>query len=85
MEALEVQMLNQYSIILKSYPMVDRFISAVNSFNFNTDVIGGRYMDAKEKQSIMAIGLSKRFRIRVYPNTKQDEEDFKKAISEFIA
>lgn len=74
--------MKSYEIFLKSIIDVKNFVNAVNHFDFEIDLVSGRYVvDAKSIMGIFSLDLSRPITLRVFSD---DVEEFEKAIGEFV-
>ena len=74
--------MKSFKIMLSSIIDVKNFVNIVNAFDFDIDLVSGRYVvDAKSIMGIFSLELSKPIIARVYAG---DTEKFEKAIKDFI-
>ncbi|MGN1098292.1 MAG: HPr family phosphocarrier protein [Clostridia bacterium] len=74
--------MKSYEIFLRTIIDVKNFVNAINNFEFDVDLVSGRYVvDAKSIMGIFSLDLSRPITLRVFSD---DVEEFEKAISEFI-
>ncbi len=74
--------MKSYEIFLKTIIDVKNFVNAINSFDFDADLVSGRYVvDAKSIMGIFSLDLSRPITLRVFSN---DTEALEKVISEFM-
>lgn len=61
-------------ISLNSIDKVKSFVNAITQFNFDFDLISGRYViDAKSIMGIFSLDLSKPIDLTIYTDTNVDE------------
>lgn len=69
-------------IMLKTINDVKAFVNAVTKYNFDVDLLSGRYaVDAKSIMGIFSLDLSKPIELDAHTD---DAEDFLKEIDKFI-
>ncbi len=74
--------MKSYEIFLKSIIDVKNFVNAINSFDFEVDLVSGRYVvDAKSIMGIFSLDLSRPITLRVFSDNVADLEE---AISDFM-
>ena len=74
--------MKSYEIFLKTIIDVKNFVNAINDFDFDVDLVSGRYVvDAKSIMGIFSLDLSRPITLRVFSD---DIERFEAAISEFM-
>ena len=74
--------MKSFKIMLSSIIDVKNFVNIVNAFDFDIDLVSGRYVvDAKSIMGIFSLELSKPIIARVYSG---DTEKFEKDIKDFI-
>lgn len=74
--------MKSFKIMLSSIIDVKNFVNIVNAFDFDIDLVSGRYVvDAKSIMGIFSLELSKPIIARVYFG---DTEEFEQAIKDFI-
>lgn len=73
--------MKSYEIFLKTIIDVKNFVNAINAFDFDVDLVSGRYViDAKSIMGIFSLDLSKPITLRAFTEDVSKLED---AISEF--
>lgn len=74
--------MRSYEIFLKTIIDVKNFVNAINDFDFDLDLVSGRYVvDAKSIMGIFSLDLSKPITLRVFSD---DVEKLEEAISAFM-
>ncbi len=75
----EILFMKSFKIMLSSIIDVKNFVNIVNLFDYDVDLVSGRYVvDAKSIMGIFSLELSKPIIARVYSeNTKEFEEKLK--------
>lgn len=74
--------MKSYEIFFKSIIDVKNFVNIINDFDFDVDLVSGRYVvDAKSIMGIFSLDLSRPITLRAFT---QDVGDLEKAISEFM-
>ena len=74
--------MKSYEIFLKTIIDVKNFVNAINDFDFDVDLVSGRYVvDAKSIMGIFSLDLSKPITLRVFSD---DLEQFEAAIKDFL-
>ena len=74
--------MRSYEIFLKTIIDVKNFVNAINNFEFDVDLVSGRYVvDAKSMMGIFSLDLSRPITLRVFSD---DLEQFEAAIKEFM-
>ena len=71
--------MKSFKIMLSSIIDVKNFVNKVNMFDYEIDLVSGRYVvDAKSIMGIFSLELSKPIIARIYSeNTEQFEKDLK--------
>ena len=71
--------MKSFKIMLSSIIDVKNFVNRVNMFDYEIDLVSGRYVvDAKSIMGIFSLELSKPIIARIYSeNTEQFEKDLK--------
>lgn len=78
----EAFILKSYEIFFKSIIDVKNFVNIINKFDFDVDLVSGRYVvDAKSIMGIFSLDLSRPITLRAFT---QDVGDLEKAVSEFM-
>ena len=71
-------------ISLNSIGKVKSFVNAINQFEFDFDLISGRYViDAKSIMGIFSLDLSKPIDIVIHSDNKEDVEKFNALVKNF--
>lgn len=74
--------MKSYEIFLRTIIDVKNFVNAINDFDFDLDLVSGRYVvDAKSIMGIFSLDLSRPITLRVFSD---DVSDVEKAISAFM-
>ena len=74
--------MKSYEIFLKTIIDVKNFVNAINNFEFDVDLVSGRYVvDAKSIMGIFSLDLSRPITLRVFAD---DVEEFEEAIKDFL-
>lgn len=74
--------MKSYEIFLKSIIDVKNFVNAINSFDFEADLVSGRYVvDAKSIMGIFSLDLSRPITLRIFSD---DAKELEEAISDFM-
>ena len=74
--------MKSYEIFLKTIIDVKNFVNAINDFDFDVDLVSGRYVvDAKSIMGIFSLDLSRPITLRVFSD---DLEQFEAAIKDFL-
>ena len=74
--------MKSYEIFLKTIIDVKNFVNAINNFDFELDLVSGRYVvDAKSIMGIFSLDLSKPITLRVFTD---DVEPLEAAIRDFM-
>lgn len=74
--------MKSFKIMLSSIVDVKNFVNFVNEFDFDIDLVSGRYVvDAKSIMGIFSLELSQPIIARVYTD---DTSAFEKRLSDFI-
>lgn len=74
--------MKSYEIYLKTIIDVKNFVNAINNFDFELDLVSGRYViDAKSIMGIFSLDLSRPITLRAFSD---DTEELEKAIDEFL-
>lgn len=74
--------MKSFKVMLSSIVDVKNFVDLVNEFDFEVDMVSGRYVvDAKSLMRIFALDLSKPIIMRVYT---EDTTELEKKLREFI-
>lgn len=74
--------MKSFKIMLSSIIDVKNFVNKVNLFDFDIDLVSGRYVvDAKSIMGIFSLELSKPISARVY---SEDTEKFEEELKDFI-
>ena len=74
--------MKSYEIFLKTIIDVKNFVNAINDFDFDVDLVSGRYVvDAKSIMGIFSLDLSRPITLRVFAD---DVEQFEAAIRDFL-
>ena len=74
--------MKSYEIFLKTIIDVKNFVNAINDFDFDVDLVSGRYVvDAKSIMGIFSLDLSRPITLRVFSD---DLERFEAAIKDFL-
>lgn len=67
--------MKSYKVMLSSIVDVKNFVNIVNQFDFDVDLVSGRYVvDAKSIMGIFSLELSKPITMRVYSEETQAVE-----------
>lgn len=75
--------MKSYKVQLLSIVDVKNFVNIVNKFDFDVDLVSGRYVvDAKSLMGIFSLDLSKPITMRVYT---EDTHMVEKELKEFMA
>lgn len=74
--------MKSFKVMLSSIVDVKNFVNLVNEFDFEVDMVSGRYVvDAKSLMGIFSLDLSKPIIMRVYT---EDTVELEKSLGEFI-
>ncbi len=74
--------MKSYEIFLKTIIDVKNFVNAINGFDFDADLVSGRYVvDAKSIMGIFSLDLSRPITLRVFSD---DVSELEKVISDFM-
>lgn len=74
--------MRSYEIFLKTIIDVKNFVNAINNFEFDVDLVSGRYVvDAKSIMGIFSLDLSRPITLRVFAD---DVAEFEEAIKDFL-
>lgn len=74
--------MKSFKVMLSSIVDVKTFVDIVNEFDFDVDMVSGRYVvDAKSLMGIFSLDLAKPVIMRVYT---EDTEDIEKRLEMFI-
>ncbi len=74
--------MKSFKVMLSSIVDVKNFVNLVNGFDFDVDMVSGRYVvDAKSLMGIFSLELSKPIIMRVY---SEDTAELEKMLKEFI-
>lgn len=74
--------MKSFKVMLSSIVDVKNFVNLVNEFDFDVDMVSGRYVvDAKSLMGIFSLELSKPIIMRVY---SEDTTELEKRLKEFI-
>ena len=74
--------MKSYEIFLKTIIDVKNFVNAINNFEFDVDLVSGRYVvDAKSIMGIFSLDLSRPITLRAFTD---DIEEFEAAIKDFL-
>lgn len=74
--------MRSYKVMLLSIVDVKNFVNIVNKFDFDVDLVSGRYVvDAKSLMGIFSLDLSKPIIMRVYT---EDDLIVEKELKEFM-
>lgn len=74
--------MKSYEIFLKTIIDVKNFVNTINDFDFDVDLVSGRYVvDAKSIMGIFSLDLSRPITLRVFAD---DVEQFEAAIRDFL-
>ncbi len=79
--------MRSYEIFLKTIIDVKNFVNAINDFEFDVDLVSGRYVvDAKSIMGIFSLDLSRPITLRVFADEMPENEaaKFEAAISDFV-
>ncbi len=79
--------MKSYEIFLKTIIDVKNFVNAINDFEFDVDLVSGRYVvDAKSIMGIFSLDLSRPITLRVFADDLPDDVTarFEAAISDFM-
>ncbi len=75
--------MKEYNVRIVTIEDVKRFVATVMGFDFDIDLISGRYaIDAKSIMGIFSVDLSKE--LKLVAHTDGDTSEFEEAISDFI-
>lgn len=75
--------MKEYNVRIVTIEDVKRFVATVMRFDFDIDLISGRYaIDAKSIMGIFSVDLSKE--LKLVAHTDEDTSEFEEAISDFI-
>ena len=73
--------MKSYEIFLRTIIDVKNFVNAINDFDFDLDLVSGRYVvDAKSIMGIFSLDLSRPITLRVFSD---DVDELEKVISAF--
>ncbi|MCH5187470.1 MAG: HPr family phosphocarrier protein [Oscillospiraceae bacterium] len=74
--------MKSYEIFLRTIIDVKNFVNAINDFDFDLDLVSGRYVvDAKSIMGIFSLDLSRPITLRVFSD---DVSEVEEAISAFM-
>lgn len=74
--------MKSFKVMLSSIVDVKTFVDIVNEFDFDVDMVSGRYVvDAKSLMGIFSLDLAKPVIMRVY---SEDTEEIEKKLDMFI-
>lgn len=74
--------MKSFKVMLSSIVDVQNFVNLVNEFEFDVDLVSGRYViDAKSLMGIFSLDLSKPVIMRVY---SENTEELENKLREFI-
>ena len=74
--------MKEFKVKIVTIDDVKKFVSTVMTFNYDIDIISGRYaIDAKSIMGIFSIDLSKELKLVAHSD---DTAELEKAIAEFI-
>ena len=74
--------MKEFNVKIVTIDDVKKFVSTVMTFNYDIDLISGRYaIDAKSIMGLFSIDLSKELKLVAHTD---DTAELEKAISEFI-
>lgn len=74
--------MKSYEIFLRTIIDVKNFVNAINDFDFDLDLVSGRYVvDAKSIMGIFSLDLSRPITLRVFSD---DVDELEKVISAFM-
>ena len=74
--------MKSFKVMLSSIVDVKNFVNLVNEFDFDVDMVSGRYVvDAKSLMGIFSLDLSRPIIMRVYT---EDTTELEKSLKEFI-
>lgn len=74
--------MKSYEIYLRTIIDVKNFVNAINDFDFDLDLVSGRYVvDAKSIMGIFSLDLSRPITLRVFSD---DVEKLEEAIGDFM-
>ena len=74
--------MKSYEIFLRTIIDVKNFVNAINDFDFDLDLVSGRYVvDAKSIMGIFSLDLSRPITLRVFSD---DVAELEKVISVFM-
>ncbi len=74
--------MRSYEIYLKTIIDVKNFVNVITTFDFEADLVSGRYVvDAKSIMGIFSLDLSRPITLRVF---SEDNAELEAAISEFM-
>ena len=74
--------MKEFNVKIVTIDDVKKFVSTVMTFNYDIDIISGRYaIDAKSIMGIFSIDLSKELKLVAHTD---DTAELEKAIAEFI-
>lgn len=74
--------MKSFKVMLSSIVDVKNFVNLVNGFDFEVDMVSGRYVvDAKSLMCIFSLDLSKPIIMRVYT---EDTTELEESLKEFI-
>lgn len=74
--------MKSFKVVLSSIVDVKNFVNVVNAFDFDVDLVSGRYVvDAKSLMGIFSLELAKPVVMRVYT---EKTEEIEKALAAFI-
>ncbi len=74
--------MKEFNVKIVTIDDVKKFVSTVMTFNYDIDLISGRYaIDAKSIMGIFSIDLSKELKLVAHTD---DTAELEKAISDFI-
>ena len=74
--------MKSFKVMLSSIVDVKNFVNLVSGFDFEVDMVSGRYVvDAKSLMCIFSLDLSKPIIMRVY---SEDTKELEESLKEFI-
>ncbi len=79
--------MKSYEIFLKTIIDVKNFVNAISEFEFDVDLVSGRYVvDAKSIMGIFSLDLSRPITLRVFADDlpANEEARFEAAIGDFL-
>ncbi len=77
--------MNPVQISLNSIEKVKSFVNAISKFDYDFDLISGRYViDAKSIMGIFSLDLSKPIQLTIHNDTKSEVDEVIEAIKPYI-